>query len=46
LSSNDFWRFWLGPAFVIAYLIFHRQMTTDSTPTLYGSTSLDRPATS
>src|SRR4030095_1784183 len=30
LSPNDFWRFWLGPAFVIAYLIFHKQMTIDS----------------
>jgi hypothetical protein len=46
LSPNDFWRFWLGPAFVIAYLIFHRQMIMDSTPTLYRSTSIDRPATS
>ena len=46
LSPNDFWRFWLGPAFVIAYLIFHRQMTIDSTPTLYPLTSSDRPATS
>jgi Glycosyltransferase family 87 len=44
LSPNDFWRFWLGPAFVIAYLIFHRQMTIHSTPTLYSSTSIDRPA--
>jgi len=46
LSPNDFWRFWLGPAFVIAYLIFHRQMTIDSTPTLYPLASSDRPATS
>jgi Glycosyltransferase family 87 len=46
LSPNDFWRFWLGPAFVIAYLIFHRQMTIDSTPTSYHLTSSDRPATS
>jgi len=37
LSPNDFWRFWLGPAFAIAYLIFHRQRITDST-TLYAST--------
>jgi hypothetical protein len=46
LSPNDFWRFWLGPAFVIAYLIFHKQMIIDSTPTLYPLTSSDRPATS
>jgi Glycosyltransferase family 87 len=46
LSPNDFWRFWLGPAFVIAYLIFHRQMTIDSTPTLYASTSSDELSTS
>jgi sugar phosphate permease len=46
LSPNDFWRFWLGPAFVIAYLIFHKQMTIDSTPTAYPLTSSDRPATS
>jgi Glycosyltransferase family 87 len=46
LSPNDFWRFWLGPAFAIAYLIFHRQVTIDSPPTLYGSTSSDRPVTS
>ena len=46
LSPNDFWRFWLGPAFVIAYLIFHKQMTMDSTPTPYPLTSSDRPATS
>jgi hypothetical protein len=45
LSPNDFWRFWLGPAFVIAYLIFYRQMTIHSTPTLYNSTSIDRPVT-
>jgi Glycosyltransferase family 87 len=45
-SPNDFWRFWLGPAFVIAYLIFHRQMTVDSTPTPYPLTSSDRPVTS
>jgi hypothetical protein len=42
LSPNDFWRFWLGPAFVIAYLIFHKQMTADSTPTGYPLTSSDR----
>jgi Glycosyltransferase family 87 len=46
LSPNDFWRFWLGPAFVIAYLIFHRQMTIDSPSTLYSSTSSGRPVTS
>jgi hypothetical protein len=46
LSPNDFWRFWLGPAFAIAYLIFHRQMTIDSPPTLYSSTSSGRPVTS
>ena len=44
LSPNDFWRFWLGPAFAIAYLIFHRQVITDST-TLYASTP-GRPAVS
>jgi hypothetical protein len=46
VSPNDFWRFWLGPAFVIAYLIFHKQMTMESTPTSYPLTSSDRPATS
>lgn len=46
LSPNDFWRFWLGPAFVIAYLIFHKQMTLDSTPIPYPFTSSDRRATS
>jgi hypothetical protein len=46
LSPNDFWRFWLGPAFAIAYLIFHRQVTIDSPPTLYSSTSSGRPVTS
>jgi hypothetical protein len=46
LSPNDFWRFWLGPAFVIAYLIFHKQMSMDSTPTFYPLTPSDRPATS
>jgi hypothetical protein len=46
LSPNDFWRFWLGPAFVIAYLIFHKQMIIDSTPTLYTSTSSDELSTS
>ena len=45
VSPNDFWRFWLGPAFVVAYVIFHKQMTIDS-PTFYSSTSSDRPATS
>jgi hypothetical protein len=45
LSPNDFWRFWLGPAFVIAYLIFHKQKTIDST-TPYPLTSSNRPATS
>jgi hypothetical protein len=46
LSPNDFWRFWIGPAFVIAYVIFHKQMTVDSTPTSYPLTTSDRPATS
>jgi Glycosyltransferase family 87 len=46
LSPNDFWRFWLGPAFVIAYLIFHKQMTLDSTLTPCPLTSSNRPATS
>jgi hypothetical protein len=46
LSPNDFWRFWLGPAFVIVYLIFHKQMTMDSPPSLYSSTSSGRPVTS
>jgi Glycosyltransferase family 87 len=45
LSPNDFWRFWLGPAFVIAYIIFYRQMTIESPPTLYSSTSSGRPVT-
>jgi hypothetical protein len=45
LSPNDFWRFWLGPAFLIAYLIFHRQMT-HSAPTLYTSTSPAKPSVS
>jgi hypothetical protein len=42
LSPNDFWRFWLGPAFVIAYLIFHKQMTIGSTPTPYTLTSSNK----
>jgi hypothetical protein len=45
-SPNDFWRFWLGPACVVAYLIFHKQMTADSTPTGYPLTSSDRPVIS
>jgi hypothetical protein len=35
LSPNDFWRFWLGPALLITYLIFQRQMASHSTPTFY-----------
>ena len=46
VSPNDFWRFWLGPAFVVAYVMFHKQMTIDSPPTFYSSTSSDRPAIS
>ena len=46
LSPNDFWRFWLGPAFVVAYMIFQKQMTIESPSTLYSSTSGDRPAIS
>ena len=46
LSPNDFWRFWLGPAFVVAYVIFQKQMTIESPSTLYSSTSGDRPAIS
>jgi hypothetical protein len=42
VSPNDFWRFWLGPAFVIAYLIFHKQMTIGSTPTPYTVTSSNK----
>jgi hypothetical protein len=46
VSPNDFWRFWLGPAFVVGYVIFHKQMTFDSNPTPYPLTSTNRPAAS
>src|SRR5215510_293635 len=46
VSPNDFWRFWLGPAFVVAYMIFQKQMTIESPSTRYSSTSGDRPAIS
>ena len=46
VSPNDFWRFWLGPAFVVAYVIFHRQMTLASNQTPYPLTSTHRPAAS
>src|SRR5262249_15825382 len=46
VSPNDFWRFWLGPAFVVAYVIFQKQMTIESPSALDSSTSGDRPAIS
>jgi hypothetical protein len=46
VSPNDFWRFWLGPACVIAYLIFHKHMTIDAAPTGYALTSSGRPVAS
>jgi Glycosyltransferase family 87 len=46
VSPNDFWRFWLGPAFVVAYVVFRKQETIVASPILYNSTSSDRPAIS
>jgi hypothetical protein len=46
VSPNDFWRFWLGPAFVIAYVVFRKQMILVSNPTPCPMTSTNRPAAS